>query len=229
MKKQLLYIILLGIFSQGCEQCEEKKKIYRTVNKVIPASFVVNTTGNSTTTATISSLKLNEIFELDEDVRIEKVVVSGISLSGEINPQQNTATKAVMSVKVNSNISGTGSNTTSTQVLLNETNMIKVGEYDLGTDLIGTPQNGIIPTTTFNNAINSLNPAGFKIVQGFFAASVEANRLIGVYTLNLEAYTSVPDNKRLVGTVYLRLNASVTYYKCESMPKGLFNTDQDCY
>ena len=224
MKKQLFYIIFLGIVSQGCEQCEEKVKIRRTVNKVISVRYNFNTTGESTNTAAIYAGELYEIFDIT-DGEIEKIDVSGISLSGEIDKQQNTALLTRLTAKVNSSTPIPNVPTTST-VLLNETKLIKVSETDLATDLVGTT--GTIPTYTFNNAINSLNPAGLKVVQSFFASSLVALRLGVTHKLNIEINSSVPPNQRLVGIVYLRLAVSVTYTQCESMPKGLFYSDEKC-
>lgn len=225
MKKQLFYIIFLGIFSQGCKECEEKVKIRRTVNKTISVSYNFNTTGESTNTAAIYASQLNEIFDIADDGEIEKIDVSGISLSGEIDKQQNTALLTKITAKVNSSTSIPNAPTSSI-VLLNETKLVKVSETDLVTDLVGTT--GAIPTYTFNNAINSLNPAGLKVVQSFFSSALTALQLGVTHKLNVDINSSVPPNQRLVGTVYLRLSVAVTYTQCESMPKGLFYSDEKC-
>lgn len=225
MKKQLFYIIFLGIVSQGCKECEEKVKIRRTVNKTISVSYNFNTTGESTNSAAIYASQLNEIFDIADDGEIEKIDVSGISLSGEIDKQQNTALLTKLTAKVNSSTSIPNFNTSGI-VLLNETKLIKVSETDLVTDLVGT--NGAIPTYTFNNAINSLNPAGLKVVQSFFSGALTALQLGVTHKLNVDINSSVPPNQRLVGTVYLRLSVAVTYSQCESMPKGFFYSDEKC-
>lgn len=224
MKKQLFYVIFLGIFSQGCKECEEKVKIRRTVNKTISVSYNFNTTGESTNSAAIYASELYEIFDIT-DGEIEKIDVSGISLSGEIDKQQNTALLTKLTAQAHSSTPIPGI-PTNAALLLNETKLIKVSETNLATDLVGTA--GAIPTYTFNNAINSLNPVGLKLVQGFFARSLVALKLGVNHKLNIEVNSSVPPNQRLVGTVYLRLAVSVTYTQCESMPIGLFATDEKC-
>ena len=226
MKKQLFYIIFLGIFSQGCKECEEKVKIRRTVNKTISLSYKFNANGSSTNTATISSDELNKIFDIESDAKLEKIDVQGISLSGEIDKTQNTATFTNLSAQVSTLTSAEPNVPSKGVVLLRETKLIKVNETDLATDLMGA--GGSFPTYTFNNAISSLNQDALIIIQNFFTSSLFAISRVLTHKLNVEIYNSVPPNQRLVGTVYLRLSVAVTYTQCESMPKGLFYSDEKC-
>ena len=212
MKKQLFYIIFLGIVSQGCEQCEEKLKIRRTVNKTVPLSYVLNTTGTSNNTAIITASQVRSLFKSDEGT-IEKIDVSGISLSGEIDKQQNTAKEAQFTAHV------VDVNVLYGALLLKTTKLIKVSDNDLEMDLLGT--GGKNPS--FNNAISSLNEEGLKIIKDFFASVKPfSNSSIGV---RLDSV--VPANQRLVGTVYLKITASVSYYKCEKMPVIFLNNNDD--
>jgi hypothetical protein len=226
MKKQLFYIIFLGIFSQGCKECEEKVKIRRTVNKTIALSYKFNATGSSTNMATISSNELNKIFDIESDAKLEKIDVQGVSLSGEIDKTQNTATFANLSAQVSTLISAEPNVPSKGVVLLKETKLIKVNETDLATDLMGV--GGSFPTYTFNNAISSLNQDALIIIRNFFASALFSISAALNQKLDVEIYSSVPPNQRLVGTVYLRLSVSVTYTQCEAMPKGLFYTDEKC-
>lgn len=214
MKKQLFYLVVLAAFSQGCGN--SSVRIYRTVTKTIPLSYNFNTTGSSTSTATLTSSQIYDLFASGDGAYIEKVDVSGVSLSGEIDKQQNTATQAILTATVQKN---SESFTTS---LLNTTKLVKVTDNDFSTDLLGAN------SQTFNNAVNSLNSAGLAIFQDFVSQSISRYKISSNQTLKIQVISSVSANQRFAGTVYVRINATITYYKCEQMLNWIQYNNPPC-
>lgn len=200
MKKQLFYIIFLGIFSQGCEECEKKGYVTITVSKTIPLSYSFNSTGTSTSTAKLSRDDIYELFKSDDkEVFLERVDVTGVTLSGEINKQQNTAAE----VSISANISQKDFSSTPKK-LIEISRLVKTSETELGT----SSTNGI----TFNNVLTSLNSLGLGVFRDFCSKAVSKFGI--AFPLEIETTASAPANQRFVGTIFIRITASVTYKKC---------------
>lgn len=197
MKKQLFYIIFLGIASQGCEECESKGKVYTTVTKTIDLSFNFNHTGTSTSSANLTSFQIANLFAKEVKGELSGVDVKSIMLYGDINTQQNTATEATVSAKIfDVGLLGTES------PLLNSTKMLKNGDGDFGAN--------------FSSAVYSLHAQGIGIFkkylgQWYYGSSI----LLPPPSLKVDLTATVPTNQRLVGTINMRITASVTYYTCE--------------
>lgn len=212
MKKQLFYVLFLPLISQGCEECEKKGYITRTVSKTIPLSYSFNSTGTSTSTA---KLLRNDIYELfksdDEELSLERVDVTGVTLSGEINKQQNTANEVSISARVSQkDIISTP------KQLIEVIRLVKTSETELGTGNAG----GV----SFNNALNSLNALGLALFSDFCSKAVSKYSL--VFPLEIEATAVAPATQRFAGTIFIRITASVTYKKCEEVI--FVNLDQAC-
>ncbi|MFN8354310.1 MAG: hypothetical protein U0Y10_07690 [Spirosomataceae bacterium] len=220
MKKQFIYLFLLAIFSQGCDSCTSIK-VFRTVTKTVTLTYPFNVSGGESNQST--SISSSQVFTLFGDGNtgesLERVDVTGVSLSGEINPQQNTANQAVISATITKN--------GGKFLLLRSTKMIKTGSTSLDTDLLGADGKYV----TFNNALNSLNTDGLTIFREFFANAIRrygAVTLPNEQRLDVTATSFVSPTERLVGTVYLRITASVTYYKCEPVAVALLYNDVEC-
>lgn len=222
MKKQLFYLVVLAAFSQGCSSCTSMK-VYRTVQKSVNLSYNFSPTGTSTSSASLTSGDIYALFS-SVDGTIEKVDISGVSLSGDINAQQNTATEASLSANITKQ--------NSTYLLLKTSKLIKTSENGLGTDILGTDGKYV----TLNNALNSLNAEGLSILSEFCRNAIVPNRahpgqpptISTQPPLDMKATAVVPLNQRLVGTIYIRISASVTYFKCEPMYSGLLYNDTEC-
>ena len=199
LKRQFLYV-LLSLLSQGCQECEKKGYVTTTVTKKILLSYDFNSTGTSTSTAKLLRETIYELFKSDDkELFLERVDVTGVTLSGEIDKQKNTANDIVISTTVSQkDISS------KVTPLIEVSRVIKTSETGLGTGSVG----GI----TFNNALNSLNALGLGLFRDF------CSKAVGKYTIlfPLETVTTavVPANQRFVGTIYINITASVTYRKC---------------
>ncbi len=203
MKKQLFYIIFLGIFSQGCEECEKKGYVTRTVSKTIPLSYSFNSTGTSTSTARLLRDDIYNLFKSDDkELFLERVDVTGLTLIGEINKQQNTASEVSISAKISQK-----DITFTPKQLIEVSRLVKTSETTLGTANTG----GV----SLNNVLNSLNELGLFLFRDFCAKAVSKYPLL--FPLEIETTAVAPATQRFAGTIFINITASVTYKKCDEV------------
>lgn len=205
MKKQLLLSVITGLLLQGCNNYI---KVTRTVSKTLVVPFQIDQAGNfqsnsSITGKTVIDLFDPDFFRTDRAHEIERFDVKSVQISGALNPQRNTATSVTITAGVVLGLSAAP--------LINEGKMVRLADNSLAFE-------ASTGSSTF------LNKAGVEQIQ----------KTINHYFTNLATEPlsivllgKLPANQRLVGTITITVDASITYSRCEQwIQLGPFSPDE---
>ncbi|MFN8354308.1 MAG: hypothetical protein U0Y10_07680 [Spirosomataceae bacterium] len=217
MKKQLFFLLLAAYVSQGCSNYI---KVNRTVTKTITLTFNIDNTGAFNSISTISASDITNLFDPDifanHDSRIDKFDLNSINIQGIIDTQRNTATQVTVKAEV----------TTGTpKALLNDTKLIRIGGNQLlqdAKDILNVATGEISKEISFENALASLQAVGVAELQKIISENLQG---VNSKPLSIKLSGSSLTGQRLVGTITVTMNASITYYRCEKwtdfMPLGV--------
>jgi hypothetical protein len=207
MKKHFCVLFLLTLALQGCGNYIQ---VNRTVSKVVVLPFQIDQTGKFQSTSTITGRDIvnlfdPDIFGTDRATKIERFDIKSVRISGDLNTQRNTASQV--------NVTATVSSGSTSVLLLNETKMIRLSDSSLALDLLGAATGGSV---SLDNALATLNALGVKEIQDAingYLKNINTKPLI----VSLSGQTS--SNQRMVGTITIKIDASITYSRCEEWIK----------
>lgn len=227
MKSFLLYFFLLCFtLQQACTPgIFRKVKVTRTVTKAINFNYSINQVGNFQTYQLVGSRDITNLFDPENNrvssAIIERINIHGVNIGANVLPA-NTSTQVVLSADV---LGGALLNTVNP--LLNETKTLAISK-SAGLDLENALGNALGTTedVSIYNAISILNAKGTVELQKILDANLTGINRGG---LSIRLNGKVPANQRLVMTVTIQINASITFTRCEEiLVSGEMSTDDEC-
>lgn len=228
MKNYLLYLFLLSFtIEQSCVPAILKKvKLTRTVTKTINLNYAINQVGNFQTYQLIDSRDIINLFDPENDrvvsATIEQIDVRGAEIGANVLPS-NTATQVTLSADVVS-----GALLQTVNPILNESKPIIIPKQeglDFG-NILGAAV-GVTDEVTIYNAVKILNAGGTKKLQEILGANLSGINRGG---LSIRLNGTVPANQRLVMNLTIKINASITFTRCEQIivSGDMSSTDDEC-
>lgn len=219
MKKQLLFLILVGFITQGCFNYI---LVRRTVSKTITLTFNINSTGAFNSVSTITPDQITNLFDPDiftnSQSQIERFDLKTFDIQGIVNPQQNTATEVTVKADITS---GTPMPLfKQTKLILMTNNQWLQDVKDIFNASTGNVDKGL----SIANAILALKAEGVGKIQQTINDNLKG---FNQTPLNIMLTGSAPAGQRVVGQIIITMEASITYSRCEKWTDFPFPLDVD--
>lgn len=209
MKKQLILLLCLAWALSGCTTYV---RIKWNITKTLNLPYTIDKTGTFVSSSVLSSRAIRDAFiesnspTLFLSYQFENLSINSFNIAGTVDPQSNTATQ----VNVNAVVNGA-----SPKPLLNSTRLIYLGKNQLlqdVNDIVNGNTGEINNNASYSTTLTAINIVGVQEVQKILSETLNGTQSSG---LQVNLTGTVPPGQRLVGTVMLTINATVTLYRCE--------------
>jgi len=219
MKKQLILLLYLSWALSGCKSTGRVKW---NISKTISLPFSIDKTGPFVTSSVLTSGQILNVFDpaigRPRAYAIESMSINSFNIAGTVDPKINSATQVVVSAVVNG---------ASAKPLLNNTKLIYLGNNQLLQDVndivngnTGETNNPVSYATT----LKTINIVGVQEIQKILSENLTRLNTNG---LRVTLSGTVPPGQRLVGTIVLTVNATLSVYNCQEKI-GIFSALESC-
>lgn len=209
MKKLLFALMLSTILLQSCTY--KKVKVSRTVSKTLNFTFNVNQVGNFQSYQLMAARDIIALFDAENNsvvsAEIKGIDVKSVLVKVTLDPA-NTAQQVELSTDIL-----TGALLNKPTPFLNKVKTIKISS---GIDIANLFGNvvGSDDATALHNAIATVNATGTSELK---KALLENLQLINQAGFSVRLNGTVPAGQRLVMTLTLAIEASITFTRCEEV------------